>query len=181
MENLNDHDQEKPTKILIMGLDNCGKTSILISLRKDANILSYFSLKPTKGVAIEKFEGQNIVCWDLGGQKKYREEYLKDLGKYIKETDKIIFVIDVQDIKRYKLALEYLNKVVNNLQKTDSIDFSIFLHKYDPNLNKLAKFKDIDNLIESNIVSEIRKTIPSKFNYDIFKTTIYTVFEKTSY
>jgi len=163
MENLND--QEKPTKILIMGLDNCGKTSILISLRKDANILSYFSLKPTKGVAIEKFEGQNIVCWDLGGQKKY----------------KIIFVIDVQDIKRYKLALEYLNRVVNNLQNTDSIDFSIFLHKYDPNLNKLAKFKDIDNIIESNVVSEIRKTIPSNFNYDIFKTTIYTVFEKTSY
>ena len=174
-------DQEKPTKILIMGLDNSGKTSILISLRNDANILSYFSLRPTKGVAIEKFEGQNIVCWDLGGQKKYREEYLKDLGKYVKETDKIIFVIDVQDIKRFEVALEYLNKVVNNLQKTDSIDFSIFLHKYDPNLNKLSKFKDIDNIIESKLVSEIKKIIPSNFNYDIFKTTIYTVFEKTSY
>ncbi len=174
-------DQEKPTKILIMGLDNSGKTSILISLKKDANILSYFSLRPTKGVAIEKFESQNIVCWDLGGQKKYREEYLKDLGKYAKETDKIIFVIDVQDIKRFEVALEYLNRVVNNLQKTDSIDFSIFLHKYDPNLNKLSKFKDIDNIIESKLVSEIKKIIPSNFNYDIFKTTIYTVFEKTSY
>ena len=179
MENLND--QEKPTKILIMGLDNCGKTSILISLKKDANILSYFSLKPTKGVAIEKFEGQNIVCWDLGGQKKYREEYLKDLGKYVKETDKIIFVIDVQDIKRFEVALEFLNRVVNNLEKSNSIDFSIFLHKYDPNLNKLAKFKDIDDIIESKLVSEIKKIIPSNFNYDIFKTTIYTVFEKTSY
>lgn len=176
-----ENDQKKPTKILIMGLDNSGKTSILISLRKDANILSYFSLRPTKGVAIEKFEGQNIVCWDLGGQKKYREEYIKNLEKYVNKTDKIIFVIDVQDIKRYKLALEYLNKIVNNLQITGSIDFSIFLHKYDPNLNKLAKFKDIDHLIESNVVSEIRKTIPSNFNYDIFKTTIYTVFEKTSY
>lgn len=181
MENLND--QDKPTKILIMGLDNSGKTSILISLRKDANILSYFSLRPTKGVAIEKFEGQNIVCWDLGGQKKYREEYIKNLEKYVNKTDKIIFVIDVQDIKRYKLALEYLNKIVNNFQNMGSIsiDFSIFLHKYDPNLNKLAKFKDIDNIIESNVVSEIRKTIPSNFNYDIFKTTIYTVFEKISY
>ena len=180
MENLNN--QEKPTKILIMGLDNSGKTSILISLRKDANILTYFSLRPTKGVAIEKFEGQNIVCWDLGGQKKYREEHIKDLGKYIKETDKIIFVIDVQDIKRYELALEYLNRIVENLISSNSnLDFSIFLHKYDPNLNKLAKFKDIDNLIESQLVSEVRKTISSKFNYDIFKTTIYTIFEKTSY
>ena len=180
MENLND--QDKPTKILIMGIDNSGKTSILISLKKDANLLSYFSLRPTKGVAIEKFEGQNIVCWDFGGQKKYREEYLKDLGKYVKETDKIIFVIDVQDIKRFKVALEYLNRVVENLISSNTkIDFSIFLHKYDPNLNKLDKFIEIDNIIESKLVSEIRKTIPSNFNYDIFKTTIYTVFEKISY
>lgn len=165
-----------------MGLDNSGKTSILISLRKNANILSYFSLRPTKGVAIERFEGQNIVCWDLGGQKKYREEYLKDLGKYVKETDKIIFVIDVQDIKRYELALEYLGRVVENLISSNTnIDFSIFLHKFDPNLNKRDKFRDIDNTIESKLVSEIRKIIPSNFNYDIFKTTIYTVFEKNSY
>jgi small GTP-binding protein len=179
MENLND--QEKPTKILIMGLDNCGKTSILISLRKDANILSYFSLRPTKGVVIEKFE-ENIVCWDLGGQRKYREEYLKDLGKYVKNTDKIIFVIDVQDIKRFELALEYLNRVIENLISSNTnVDFSIFLHKYDPNLNKLDKFRDIDSIIETKLVSEVRKTISSNFNYDIFKTTIYTVFEKTSY
>ena len=179
MENLNE--QEKPTKILIMGLDNCGKTSILISLRKDANILSYFSLRPTKGVVIEKFE-ENIVCWDLGGQRKYREEYLKDLGKYVKNTDKIIFVIDVQDIKRFELALEYLNRVIENLISSNTnVDFSIFLHKYDPNLNKLDKFRDIDSIIETKLVSEVRKTISSNFNYDIFKTTIYTVFEKTSY
>ena len=134
----------------------------------------------TKGAAIEKFG--NIVCWDLGGQKKYREEYLKDLGKYVKETDKIIFVFDIQAIDRYKLALDYLNRVVENLISSNTkIDFSIFLHKYDPNLNKLDKFIEIDNIIESKLVSEIRKTIPSNFNYDIFKTTIYTVFEKISY
>jgi len=83
-------------------------------------------------------------------------------------------------LNEYKLALEYLNKVVENLNSSN-IDFSIFLHKYDPNLNKLDNFREIDNLIDSELVSEIRKTIPSNFNYDIFKTTIYTVFEKTSY
>ena len=180
MENLND--QKRPTKILIMGLDNSGKTSILISLRKDANILSYFSLRPTIGIAIEKFEDQNVVCWDLGGQEKYREEHIKNLGNYVKKTDKIIFVIDVQDIKRFQQALGYLKLVVENLYKLNlNIDFSIFLHKYDPNLNRLDKFKDIDKIIESKLVSEIRKIIQSKFKYDLFKTTIYTVFEKTSY
>ena len=44
----------KPYKILIMGLDNSGKTSILISLSKDSNILSYCSIKPTIGCDIRR-------------------------------------------------------------------------------------------------------------------------------
>jgi len=47
---------KKPTKILIMGLDNSGKTSILMSLRENTNLLSYFSLKPTKGLSVEEFK-----------------------------------------------------------------------------------------------------------------------------
>jgi len=175
--------QGKPTKILIMGLDNSGKTSILISLKKNTNILSFFALRPTKGLSIERFEeDQNIAIWDLGGQKRYRDGYFKDMGKYIKDTSKIVFVIDVQDVKRYSVALEYLRDIIKTLVKYDSIiDFSIYLHKYDPNLEKQDEFKDIDSLIESKLVKEIKNSIPSKFNYNIFKTTIYTIFEKTLY
>ena len=164
--------KKDPIKFLLVGLDNSGKTSILISLRKDANILSYFSLKPTIGVSVEKFEDQNIVCWDLGGQKKYREEYLKNLGNYVKKTDKIIFVIDIQDVRRYDLALEYLNRIVNNLQKTNAIDFSIFLHKFDSDFE--VNKNDIDQLIR-----KIKRVVPSNFKYSIHRTSIYATFEKT--
>ena len=171
----------KPKKILIMGLDNSGKTSILLSLRENANLLSYISLKPTKGLVVEEFDDceQKLVCWDLGGQAQYRKGYLKDFSKYTKETTKIIYVIDVQDKKRYALALEYLNDLINFLQKDEQyIEISIFLHKYDPNLLKQEKFKDIYQIVNTELVDKIKAIIPEKFSYSFYKTTIYTVFEK---
>ncbi|TFG26104.1 MAG: hypothetical protein EU532_10750 [Promethearchaeota archaeon] len=173
--------QKRPTKILIMGLDNSGKTSILMSLREDTNLLSYFSLKPTKGLSIEEFKTneQRLVCWDLGGQAQYREGYLKDFERYAKETTKIIFVIDIQDVKRYDLALQYLTNLIDILKKSEHyIELSIFLHKYDPNLRKLNGFQELNQIINKDLITKINTIIPSQFTYDIFKTTIYTVFEK---
>ena len=172
----------KPKKILIMRIDNSGKTSILLSLRENANLLSYISLKPTKGLVVEEFDDceQKLVCWDLGGQAQYRKGYLKDFGKYTKEASKIIYVIDIQDKKRYGLALNYLQELMNFLKNDDQfIEISIFLHKFDPNLIKQEKFKDIYQIVNTELVDKIKAIIPEKFNYSFYKTTIYTVFEKT--
>ncbi len=172
----------KPKKILIMGLDNSGKTSILLSLRENANLLSYISLKPTKGLVVEEFDSdeQKLVCWDLGGQAQYRKGYLKDFSKYAKQTTKILYVIDVQDKKRYGVALEYLQDLINFLQKDEQfIEISVFLHKYDPNLIKKEEFKDIYQIVNSELVDKIKTIIPDNFNYSFFKTTIYTIFEKS--
>lgn len=173
---------KKPTKILIMGLDNSGKTSILMSLRKNTNLLSYFSLRPTKGLSVEEFDDdeQKLVCWDLGGQAQYRKKYLKDFSRYAKETEKIIFVIDVQDTNRYGLALEYLEELIDVLKNSEYIiEISLFLHKFDPNLIKKEDFKKLYQRINTELVDRIKTIIPDAFNYNLFKTTIYTVFEKS--
>jgi small GTP-binding protein len=178
----NSIENKKPSKILIMGLDNSGKTSILISLRENTNLLSYFSLRPTKGLSVEEFENdqQGLVCWDLGGQAQYRKNYLKDFGRYAKETEKIIFVIDVQDTNRYGLSLEYLEELIDVLKNDEYfIEISLFLHKFDPNLVKKEDFKELYEKIKTELVDRIQAIIPNNFNYDIFKTTIYTVFEKS--
>ena len=175
--------QPKPCKILIMGLDNSGKTSILLSLRKDTNILSYCSLRPTKGVDIKKYETPDLMMsvWDFGGQQQYRDGYLEKFSEYIDKVEKIIYVIDVQDFNRYDQAVNYLEQILNELKKYNvNVDFSVFLHKYDPNLSKLEKFEDIDQRVNSVLIEKLKAIIPSDITYDIFKTTIFTVFEKTS-
>lgn len=161
-----------------MGLDNSGKTSILLSLQKTTNLLSYFSLKPTQGLNIIKLEdgGHEFSVWDLGGQEKYRNEYLSNLKKFTGEADKIIFVIDVQDIPRYEAALNYLTEIIKRL-KSNKVELSIFLHKFDPGIEEIASFSA--DKISSTLLNRINSMIPDKYKYNIFKTTIFTVFQKT--
>ena len=152
--------EKQNKKLLVLWLENSGKTSILISLRKDTNLLSFCGMKPTKGIKIEELSGEdlNISAWDFGGQEKYREEYLINFNKYSEKAEKVIYVIDIQDFKKYDNALKYLEKIVNLLIKYKKfIDFSIFLHKFDPNLEKVNKFKNINEKVNSELVNKIIK------------------------
>lgn len=162
-----------------MGLDNSGKTSIVLSLRRNTNLLSYYSLNPTRGLDIIQIEdhGSQFSIWDFGGQEQYREGYLQKLDEYFTELTKIIFVIDVQDVERYDLALQYLEQLVEGLKKkSNDVDFSIFLHKFDPDLENVKKFSTKN--LSSKLVSKIEAIIPSSLGYKMFKTTIFTVFQK---
>ncbi|MHA1786085.1 MAG: hypothetical protein ACTSVE_12910, partial [Candidatus Helarchaeota archaeon] len=104
--------------------------------------------------------------------------YLAKFEDYAQDMDKSIFVIDVQDIERYELALNYLKRIMEASKKINKdIVFSIYLHKFDPNLEKLDIFTD--KIISAKLLDKIKEIIPPDFTYSIFKTTIYTVFQKT--
>lgn len=164
-------------KILLMGLDNGGKSSILLSLTRDID-LSHYSPKPTMGIEIVNHTIDNTTfhIWDFSGQKQFRDQHLRDLDKNIGGTDKIIYVIDVQDINRYELTLEYLKKIVNYVTDHNlDIEFSIFIHKWDPNIEKKDNFNE--NLVQTKLIDKI-KDIFSDYPSKLFKTSIYTVFRK---
>lgn len=171
----------KERKILIIGLENSGKTSVLLSIKEDTNLLSYTSLHPTRGVNIETIETEEsqLIIWDMGGQEKYRKDHLNKLDRYLVGTESIIFLIDVQDQEKYNIALEYLEKVIEEIKKNEvSVKFSIFLHKYDPNLAYKKEYKNIEEIVNTRLISKIDEIMPSEFDSKIFKTSIYTVFEK---
>lgn len=160
-----------------MGLDNSGKTSIILSLKKNTNLLSYLSLKPTPGLKIETVEDEDnkFYMWDFGGQERYRNSYLQQFESYLTKVNKIIFVIDVQDDKRFDLALSYLKDIIERLIDAKHIEFSIFLHKCDPNIYYLDKSIDEKIMILTDRLNEILKP---NHNYKIFKSSIYTCFDK---
>lgn len=164
-------------KILIMGLDNSGKTSIVLCLKGVKNLMSFRSLYPTKGVNVIDFKATTSYnIWDFGGQESYRKDYLEDFERYIQGTNKLIFVIDVQDVKRYDIALDYLEKIINLLpEDRKNIDFSIFLHKFDPDF-----VPDFDPVLINKLIKDIKSLIPHDLSCSIFKSSIYTVFEKSS-
>lgn len=172
------------SKVMIMGLDNSGKTSIILSLKKDANLLNYFSidnakaLKPTQGLNIlnvdDGFSKYNV--WDFGGQEIYRSGYLEKIEEYVIGVNRIIFVIDVQDADRYELALQYLTQIIQKLKgKHSGIEFAVFLHKYDPILEMRTTF---NKKVDQDLIKKIKHSIPKEFPYKIYKTSIYTIFKK---
>lgn len=162
-----------------MGLDNAGKTSIILSLTKKANLLDFCSIKPTQGLNIVNIDDNPYMkfnVWDFGGQEAYREDYFKKLEQHLIDVDRFIYVIDAQDTERYDLALKYLTDLVKAIQSYQKkVDFSIFIHKCDPSLDLETAFH---NHIQIGLIDKIKKTIPSNFNSKIFKTSVYTVFKK---
>ncbi len=166
-------------KVLIMGLDNSGKTSIVLCLKGVKKLSSFSSLNPTRGFKINKFQalGSEYSIWDFGGQEQFREGYLNDFQTHIKETNKFIYVLDIQDQERFDISLDYLDKIVILLRKHKvNTDFSIFLHKYDPDLE--FPNKEFSDKVFPDLIRDIKELIPNDFIYQIFKTSIYTVFQK---
>jgi GTPase SAR1 family protein len=169
--------------LLLAGLDNSGKTSIAYSLRGTRNLPTFCRTKPTVRrniLSIRAYESEYII-WDLGGQKSYRDEYLENYKNYFEGFDKFIYVFDVQDVERYDLALEYYENIIELLKHRkdmSDVEVSIFLHKYDPDLDNIRP--DITDEIIESLKEKIKKIIDrTDFFYQIFKTSIYCLFDKT--
>jgi len=167
--------KKSQVKILLIGLDNSGKTSIFNCLKGIKNISAFNSLRPTRGAVWNDFKALNTsyVIVDLGGQNAYRAEYFTDFNKYLAGTSKIIYVIDVQNTKRYDEALEYMNRVINLIDNRRDIDFSIFLHKFDSDF-------PFDETTVNKLIKKIGQIIRPNFVYSLHKTSIYAIFEKTT-
>lgn len=180
MKSVNNSDSSIDSiKIILIGLANSGKTSILHCLKGIKRISAFNSPMPTKGVDVQQFDALNskYAIWDLGGQKTFLEDFFNDSNRYLRGASKIIYVIDAQDIARYEEAIECLTRVIESIGNKRQIDFSIFLHKYDPDL----RFnQELNEEVIKNLIKKIKETIPPKFLYSLHKTSIYAVFEKTT-
>ncbi len=162
-----------------MGLDNSGKTSIVLTFIGNSNLSNFNNLDATKSPKMNKFEKYDLdfYIWDFGGKEEYRNEFLKNFNKYINETEEIFYVIDVKDLERYDLALNFLNEIIKRTKLLNIIlEITIFLHKYDQNL-----FEMNPNLTETtinNLIVKIKEIIPSQYFHEIYKSTVYTVLDK---
>nr|MDO8117468.1 ADP-ribosylation factor-like protein [Candidatus Sigynarchaeota archaeon] len=114
-----ERDKSDVKKVIFTGLDNCGKTTIITSLRE--NMARIVSLQPTTGVEYKDFRflGHDIVTHDLGGQKKYLINYLRNPAQYYDATDICIYVIDVQDVARYDETRDYFKDALDRFTELE--------------------------------------------------------------
>ena len=164
-------------KIAIMGLDNAGKTSIVNILNNEfANISN---LIPTSGIERHYLEllGTHIMIWDYGGQKFYRQHFLKSSEIYLKGTDILLYVIDIMDVDRYQESITYLKHIFQRLLDTNNpFHFGVFFHKFDQLSDK--KFHHHSQKLLNKIVKTLGASpIPIEF----FKTTHNIILDKSEY
>lgn len=168
----------KDSKVLFLGLDNAGKTSLLTRFGGKLGIEDLASLAPTRGVERTEIDTEmmDFIIWDFGGQKDHRSEYLENPEEYFTNTILIIYVIDIQDPERYEESVSYLEKIVKIMEDLEENPyFLIFIHKYDPNLKKDDTIMDRIKRIKDLIKPVMKK---GEFDYEVFLTSIYTSFPK---
>ncbi|MCK5345908.1 MAG: hypothetical protein KAR20_21005, partial [Candidatus Heimdallarchaeota archaeon] len=89
--------QKRRIKILFTGLESTGKTSFLLTIKREFSALP--SLLPTTEPIKNTldFLGTTILKLDVPGNASFREEVLKHADVYIYETDVIYFFINLQE------------------------------------------------------------------------------------
>ncbi len=167
--------KKRDQKIIVVGLDNAGKTAIINKFGNKLNIKDLAELKPTKGIERQKLETKDLdlIIWDFGGQEQYRQQYLENPEKYFFQSDLILYVIDVQDSERFDQSLQYFDSILDILITLEENPyFIIFIHKVDPDIkNDPEILLNIEYLKEK--IKEIFDSKTQTFDYEIYLTSIY--------
>ena len=116
--------QEKEARILVLGLDNAGKTTILRALSDEETE----NIAPTQGFNIKALskDGFKLNVWDIGGQKAIRAYW----PNYYEGTDGLVYVVDSSDTERLK---EWTEELSTLLQEDDlkDVPLLVFANKQD--------------------------------------------------
>jgi len=94
-------------RVITLGLDGAGKTSILFKLKQN----EFVQTIPTIGFNVEELEYKNIkfTVWDVGGLHKIRSLW----KHYYYNTQAVIFVIDSSNKERLSEAQGELVKLIS--------------------------------------------------------------------
>ncbi|KEG13050.1 ADP-ribosylation factor 3 [Trypanosoma grayi] len=111
-------------RILILGLDNAGKTCILKKLSDDDTS----NTMPTQGFNIKTLTAGRLKLnvWDIGGQDSIRHYW----RQYFGETDVLVFVIDTSDMQRVEEAKSELHHILEE-EKLTGVPLLVFANKQD--------------------------------------------------
>ncbi|CAG9136349.1 unnamed protein product [Plutella xylostella] len=114
----------KEMRILMLGLDAAGKTTILYKLKLGQSVTTI----PTVGFNVETVTYKNVKfnVWDVGGQDKIRPLW----RHYYTGTQGLIFVVDCADRDRIDEARQELHRIINDREMRDAI-ILIFANKQD--------------------------------------------------
>ncbi|KAI9850539.1 MAG: ADP-ribosylation factor, Arf Arf6 [Vezdaea acicularis] len=114
----------KEMRLLMLGLDAAGKTTILYKLKIGQDVTTI----PTVGFNVETVTYKNVKfnVWDVGGQDKIRPLW----RHYFSGTQGLIFVIDSSDRDRIDEARQEMHRIIGDREMKESL-LLVFANKQD--------------------------------------------------
>jgi len=146
--------RKQETRVLILGLDGAGKTTILYRLQ----VGDVVETIPTIGFNVETVTYKNLTfsVWDLGGQTTIRPYW----RCYYANTDAIIYVVDSSDHDRIGLSKSELLTMLEEEELRNAL-LLVFANK-----------QDVKGALSPSQVSEALGLSSLKNRtYQIFKTS----------
>jgi len=135
--------------VLILGLDNAGKTTFLESAKtrltphyKGANLSK---ITTTVGMNLGKIDvnGVRLNFWDLGGQEELQSLW----DKYYEECHAVIYVVDSGDRERVEESKAAFDKMIKN-ETIKGIPLLVAANKQD--LADCMGVREVKHLFENN-------------------------------
>ncbi|KAI4838649.1 ARF/SAR superfamily, partial [Aureobasidium sp. EXF-8845] len=144
----------KEMRLLMLGLDAAGKTTILYKLKLDQDVTTI----PTVGFNVETvtYKNTKFNVWDVGGQDKIRPLW----RHYFSGTQGLIFVVDSVDRDRMDEARTELTRIIQDREMKDAL-LLVFANKQD--VNGSMRPKDVSDALNLNVIAKnhIWKVEPS--------------------
>ena len=138
--------KEKEIRLLLLGLDNAGKTTILRKFCGERTD----TIEPTLGFNIQSITHQNYILniWDVGGQKTIRAYW----RNYFEQTDGLIWVVDSTDttLERIQTCRDELFQLLRQ-EKLAGVSLLILANKQDcasENSNAALSVERIADLLQ---------------------------------
>ena len=136
-------EKEQEIRLLVLGLDNSGKTTIV----KKFNGEDINSISPTLGFNIKTlyFHDFKLSIWDVGGQVSIRTYW----RNFFEQTDGLIWVIDSSDAGRLATCKRELHDLLKQ-EKLAGASLLVFYNKSDISgslkLDEIKDFLELDKI-----------------------------------
>lgn len=139
---------KKPSRILFLGIDNAGKTTLVNKLKYNTNHI-YMPTKHAKNTELQIGNLKANVL-DIGGHKAARIAW----RKYVINVDGIVFIVDISDNERYREVQQAWSTVLE-LEKDAPI--LVLMNKVDTS-NHTPQSAELDTAFKERIQSATQIT-----------------------
>lgn len=170
---LYDEKEYEIVKILTLGDINVGKTSIILRFVNDTFTMDY---KSTIGVDMKMINVEynthtaQLVIWDSTGQERFQSM----TKNYYKNSDVLLLIYDVKDIKSFSQTEVWLKGIIEN--KTDNALVYLVANKIDCGADRVVSREQGELIAKKYKIHYFEVSAMSGINIDeLFEDIVSTI------